>query len=352
MNKKLAEWKATVTSIASENKVKRSKKEKRTLPKAKGSVKGVRVLVWSMIVVICLTGVLGFARAQNALHKSKEAKAAVNEIKNNPNADQDAYSSPKLMNFGNEVVKAYVPISPKADDRTKQMAELEKYYAKDVPLPQLGDFQGHRDLKGFELFNITHEAHGSVLQYKVSYTNVASGEQPKDDEKKEEDKDAKPAPETKTDKEALLNIPAKSVKNGFVVIESPYFSAVPTLIGKKVEAVSSSYTDDTLVQTTKSEPIQKWLTESFFPKYASETKAEMMYMMEKPEALNGVQEFQEIKSIKVYPGKKKNQYVAKVVAAFKEKELEVSQDSTFTITLKDSDNKYFVEKLTHTLGGK
>lgn len=362
MNKKLADWKASVISIAEANKVKRSKKEKRTLPAAKSNVKRVRFIVWAVIVCVCLTGVLGFARAQNALHKSKQALALVNDKKNNPNQDQSAYNSPKLAKFGDMVVKAYVPISANSDDRIKQMAELEKMYAKDVPVPELGDFTGHRDLKSFEVFNIVHEADKAVLQYKVSYTNVASGEQPKpeeqkpdeqkEDEKKEDEKKPEAAPETKTDKEALLNIPVKSVKNGFIVIENPYFSNVPKLVGKKVEAVSNPYSNDKMIDVNKSDQIQKWLAESFFPKYASEDETEMMYMMEEPQSLNGVQDFQEIDSIKVYPAKKKNEYVVKTVATFKEKELDIRQAEAFTIVLRDSDNKFFVEKLSHTLGGK
>lgn len=352
MNKKLAELKVLGSSIIAENKVKKSKKVKRTLPKAKTNVKAARFLVWAIIVCVCLIGVLGFLRAQNALGKSKYAVAEINKQKNNPNANQSAYDSQKLILFGNDVVKAYIPISANPDDRTKQMAELGKFYAENVSVPEIGDIKGHRDLKSFEVFNINHEENKAILQYKVSYTNVSSGDQPKDDEKKEDDKEAKPAPETKTDKEALLNIPVKAVKNGFIVIENPYFSAIPQLTGKKVEAIESPYSDDKLAPMNKSDQIQKWLTESFFPKYASETKAEMMYLMEQPQALNGLRDFEQVQSIKVYPGKKKNLYVVKAVVTFKEKELDVRQNETFTITLKDSDNKYFVEKLTHTLGGK
>lgn len=357
MNKKLADWKASVISIASENKVKRSKKEKRTLPAAKANAKGARFIVWGVIVCICLTGSLGFLRAQNALNKSKQAQAAVSELKKNPNQDQSIYNSPKLAKFGDQVVKAYVPISANTDDRTKQLAELEKMYAKDVPVPELGDFTGHRDLRAFELFNVVHEAEKAVLQYKVSYTNVATGEQPKpdeqkDDENKEDEKKPEAAPETKTDKEALLNVPVKAVKNGFIVIENPYFSHVPNLVGKKVEAVSNPYSNDKMIDVNKSDQIQKWLAENFFPKYASEDETEMMYMMEEPQSLHGVQDFLEIDSIKVYPAKKKNEYVVKTVATFKEKELDIQQAEAFTIILRDSDNKFFVEKLSHTLGGK
>lgn len=360
MKNKLADnVKATFRSITDENKIKRSKKMNRSLPQAKKNVKRIRFVVWAIIGCVCLTGILGFARAQNALYKSKTALAIVKDEKANPNKGQSDYSSPKLTRFGNEVVKAYVPISQNGDDRTKQMAELEKYYAEDVPVPEFGDFQGRRDLRGFELFNIINEADKAVLQYQVSYTNVAMGEQPKEDEnteenKDEENKDEKPAPaaEQKTDKDALLNIPVRAVKNGYIVIENPYFSAIPNLTGKRVAAVANPYSDDKMIDINKSDKIQKWLNESFFPKYANETKAEMMYMMDQPQALNGLQEFQGIESIKVYPSKKKNEYIAKVEANFKEKELDIRQKETFTIVLQDSDNKFFVEKLTHTLGGK
>ncbi|MGV7002507.1 conjugal transfer protein [Priestia megaterium] len=357
MNKKLADWKASVVSIAAENKIKRSKKEKRTLPAAKSNVKRVRFVVWAVIVCICLTGVLGFARAQNALYHSKKAEAKVEKMQKNPNQDQSIYNSPKLAKFGDMVVKAYVPISANTDDRAKQLAELEKMYAKDVPVPEFGDFTGHRDLRAFEMFNVVHEADKAVLQYKVSYTNVVTGEQPKpeepkEDEEKEEDKKPEAAPETKTDKEALLNVPVKAVKGGFIVIENPYFSNVPKLVGKKVEAVSNPYSNDKMIDVNKSDQIQKWLAENFFPKYASEDETEMMYMMEEPQSLQGVQDFLEIDSIKVYPAKKKNEYVVKTVATFKEKELDIQQAEAFTIVLRDSDNKFFVEKLSHTLGGK
>ncbi|MFE7083396.1 conjugal transfer protein [Priestia megaterium] len=342
--------------IKNENKVKRSKNEKRTLPQAKQVGRFARFIVWAVIVIICLTGTLGLLRAQNALNKSKQALAAVEDKHNNNYIDRSVYSSPKLTIFGEDVVKAYVPISANADDREKQATELAKYYANGVSTPLVGDFKGRRDLNDYELFNVVQEQNRALMQYKISYTNVVNEEKEREVEKQKGDKKEKVKEkyneDKATDKQALLNIPVKAVGNSFVVVESPYFSAVPSLKGQKAKAISNPYNDDQLVKTDRSDSVQKWLTDEFFPKYASETKADMSYMMEKPETLNGLQEFEGIDSVKVYPGKKKNEYTAKVIATFSEKEIDVKQDIGFTMTLRESDDKYFLETMKHTLGGK
>jgi Conjugative transposon protein TcpC len=343
-------------TIKDENKIKRSKTEKRTLPQAKQAGRFARFIVWAVIVIICLTGTLGLLRAQNALNKSKQALAAVNDGGQNASQNQSVYDSPKLNLFGQNVVEAYVPISDNADDREKQATKLAKYYAKGVSVPLVGDFKGKRELRDYKMYNVSQEQNRAVIQYQVSYTNVVSEEKEWEVEKQKGDKKEKVKEkyneDKATDKQALLNIPVKAVGNSFVVIESPYFSQIPSLKGEKAQAISNPYNDDDMVKTNRSESVQKWLTDEFFPKYASETKADMSYMMEKPETLNGLQEFAGIESVKVYPGKKKDEYIAKVIATFSEKEIDVKQDIGFTMTLRESDNKYFVENMKHTLGGK
>lgn len=353
----LGKVKSFFKMIKDENKIKRSKNEKRTLPQAKQAGRFARFIVWAVIVCICLTGTLGLLRAQNALNKSKQALAAVKGETENVNQNQSVYDSPKLDIFGQKVLAAYMNISANADDREKQKVELEKYYASGVSVPSVGDFKGHRDLKDSKLFNVAVNENGAVIQYLVTYTNVLSEEKEREVEKKDGDKTEKVKEKYMEDKEtkektALVNIPVVASNGSFTVVESLYFSHVPKLEGGKVNAVSNPYNDDDMVKTNRSESVQKWLNDEFFPKYASNNISDMSYIMEKPETLNGLQEFSGIQSVKVYPGKKKNEYIAKVIATFSEKEIDVKQEIGFTMTLRESDNKYFVENIKHTLGGK
>lgn len=339
------------------DKVKKQKKEERKLPKGKSDGKGARFLVWAIIVVILLIGPVAFLRANNALSKAKDSESVLAKVQDGIGEHkQDAYTSPMLEIFTNDVVDAYINIPRDEEKRKASEEKLVSFYAEGVNPPQVGDLNGFRELTSKELYDIAYEDDRAILQYKVDYRNVVIEE--KEVEKKEKDGDKektvkeKVEEEKPTDKTALLNVPVTAAEDGgYAVIEAPYFTSVPSVKAEGVETTTNPLEDEKEVDAGKKTEITTWLEETFFPDYAANSPEDMTYIMDDPEALNGAQDFQGLQEPSVYPGKNENTYVVKTHALFKEKEVPITNAEPFTITIEEDEGKFFIQKLTKSIGG-
>ena len=87
-------------------------------------------------------------------------------------------------------------------------------------------------------------------------------------------------------------------------------------------------------------------TEEFLSKYAKGTASDMEYMMNAPEGLEGTAEFDSLTG-KVFERKKG--YVVKATVTFKNPKINYSWQEDMTLEIVKKSDKYFVERLTHTL---
>lgn len=339
------------------DKVKKKKKEERKLPKGKKDGKGARFIVWAIIVIILLIGPVAFLRANNALTTAKGSEDVLAKVQDGMGErQQDAYTSPMLEIFTNDVVDAYINIPRDGEERKASQEQLLSFYAEGVDAPQVGDLNGFRELTSKKLYDIAYEDDRAVLQYKVDYRNVVIEE--KEVEKKEKDGDKektvkeKVEEEKPTDKTALLNVPVTAAEDGgYAVIESPYFTSVPSVKAEGVESTTNPLEDEKEVDAGTKTEVTTWLEETFFPDYATSAPEDMTYIMDEPEALNGAQDFQGLQEPAVYPGKNENTYVVKTHALFKEKEVPITNAEPFTITVEEQEGKFFIQKLSKSIGG-
>lgn len=322
--------------VFKDKKVKKEKAEPRELPKGKKSNgRGARIFVWSIVAIVCITGILGFIRSTNALNKLDRANAQIAENKQNniSLSNQEAYEKKEFQIYAGDVASHYMNIPKGDEERESYMDHLKDYVVSKEFLPDI-DFDGYRDLKNKSYYGKEQQEDHVVAQYKVSYETV--------NKDKEETKEH----------EAMLNIPIRADDHGeYVVVESMYFSPIPDLKGDHQKPVSDPYEEDheEEIDVNKRNDLQHWV-EDFFESYASETEEDMAYMMDTPEALDGLQEFQGIRDFHVY--QEDDRYIAKVKVTYREPGADIKHEESYTMKLKTMNDKYYVEDLDQTLGGK
>lgn len=313
-------------------KIKRVKQESRKLPKGKKpNGKGVRIFVWVILLLIAVAGPLGFVRANNALSKSKAASDQVQENNKDSLDNQEVYESPKFTIYADQFIQDYINI-PKGDDQRKgYMEKLETYFAHEDSLPVIG-FEGHRELKDKQYYGKKRESDHVVAQYKIIYETL----------KKDED--------DPNEHEMMINIPIRYDK-GFAVVEPVSFEDVQQLKSDNQKEVMNPYEEGNEDEVSHNEraDLEDWI-EEFFMDYASESKEDMAYMMDKPKALNGLLEFQKISDLHVY--KADDRFVAKVNVAYQEPGADITHQEPYTLKIKRMNGHYYVEKMEQTLGGK
>lgn len=335
-----------------EHKPHRRPRESRKLPLVK-KTSFWKVVIWSVIVVVSTSGMLALVRAQNALGKSKQAVKAVEQLQGDTNAPkQDAYTSPKIEIYANTFIDMYMNV-PK-ENREKRQEELSKYYAKGLKVDELKNFTGYRKLKSKVLYDVQYNKDHAVLQYKIFYENVTIE---KVEEPQPQTDPAQPPPppktvekEKKTDHVAILNVPIAAKDGKYAVVENLYMTSAEHLQSKQIDTVKNPMDEKKQAPLADKEKIESWLKE-FFVKYADSKVEDMTYMMKEPQALNGTKAFVSVQDVKVYKTNKKDTWTVKTTVILKEREIDLENKEVYTMKVKQKEGKYFIEKMTHTLGG-
>ncbi|MDQ0862372.1 conjugal transfer protein [Bacillus sp. V2I10] len=342
------------TGFLKGNMPKKQKKESRTLPKQR-NMKGIRFMIWFVIGIICVSAVLGFLRANNALNKVAATQSTIEDVKKSFSIqDYDAYKSPKMTLFGEQVVDSFITIPNDEAERKQRMETLNTYLASGLEAESFEGVKGYRKLENKHLFDIQYGKDSATLQYKVTYTNISITEKEVEKEVKEGDKKKKVKQkvqeETEQVKTALLNIPVQAKNGQYAVIENLYFTAVPNVEGEGFTAISNKLPNENKVTDKQKQEVESWLNE-FFTKYAAAPKEEMEYIMNNPQSLDGLKEFVKISELGVYQTKNEDSFTVKAIVTFKEKEIDITNEEHFTITVKKDSGKYYVQEMKNTLGG-
>ncbi|MED4801923.1 conjugal transfer protein [Bacillus atrophaeus] len=338
-------WRSAIQKL---KRVKRPEKASRKVPRDR--TKMVAVTLWSSLSALLLFSLLSVLLSVNT-------RSAVNDIKNNSNKPFDEaeqkISVTAAENFLAGFIAEYVNVKNDDDSIDKRKKNLESYMVKhtesdfdDEDRFELDGLKGDRQLNEYSLYNVKEGDKESLFQFKVSYTNLFPVEKEvektvKDGKKKKKVKE-KVIENEKAEKQMLLNIPVVNKGDAFAVSAVPYFTEIYELKG----SVSASEKEETRDEYAgdKKEAIESFLT-SFFEKYASEKEEEMVYMMKKPEALQGSLAFGEVKSAKIFGTKKGFEVICAV--RFKEKENEIPVNESFTLELTENSGQFYVNELKH-----
>ncbi|MGD1370125.1 conjugal transfer protein, partial [Enterococcus faecium] len=151
-------------------------------------------------------------------------------------------------------------------------------------------FSAQRSLKEATLVSLKNVDGVSVASYQVNYEI----ETPVTKKIEEKHKDSK-GKETTTTKEVtdtkkveatqVLNIPFSTKNHAFCVVAYPYFTE-PVTTKAKVKSITYDMEKLKAVDDETDKDAQKFVSE-FLTKYCESSSADMAYMMDSPEGLNG-----------------------------------------------------------------
>lgn len=332
-----------------EGTIRREKKEKRTLPKARTHGKKIRFFVWICIFLIAVSGILAYIKASKVEMLARDIKDNVNQIQSQDGdtvgINKDSHT--KIL-FVEDFLKHYMNIPQSSEERNGYSEKVLTYYAEGLQPEDVSGVEGYRALKNLEYFDTTQEAKFSVVKYKVTYSNIVVVE--KERKKKKKGKEATEKYEEKQEKgmTVIMNVPVQEKDGKYSVVEHVYASAIPKLTSDSIAANANSMEGMEELIGEDREGIEGFIQE-FFHKYAEAPVEDLTYVMKIPEGLNGLKELVELNEIKIY--QYKEQIIVKAVPMFQDKGTDWMAKENFTLVLIKQETNYFVESLTHSIGG-
>ncbi|MDW7614291.1 conjugal transfer protein [Peribacillus simplex] len=328
--------------------VKKSEKAKKIVPKDRSKM--VAVTLWTVLSSLLIFSLL-------AVLLSVNTRSVVNDVRRDfskPKEDEQKQMSVTAAdNFLSGFIREYVNAKNDMDSIEQRKKTLESYMVTNVNASfederryDLTGLKGNRILNEYNLYNVKKERGYSLFQYKVKYTNQFPVEKEvektvKDGEKEKKVKE-KVIEMNEAEKQILLNIPVTNKGDAFAVTAVPYFSVIYDLKGK----IASSNKEKTREEYSgsKKDFIEKFL-HSFFEKYASQKKEDLVYMMKKPESLQDSLSFGNVENVKIFETKKGFEVSCDV--EFKEKENQIPVKEKFTLELTENSGQFYVYDFKH-----
>ncbi|MGE6626834.1 conjugal transfer protein [Bacillus pumilus] len=303
--------------------VKKPEKKPKSIQKDRSKM--IAIFIWSMIGTLVFFAFL-------AVLLSVSNRSALNDLARQQEQNSKQKEEVSIVageRFLSGFIEQYINVKNDRAAAEQRQNTLMKYLVKDDETDQETWFdtsgaQGDRVLNDFVLYNVKKGDGDSLFQYKVNYQNVVKIK------KKEH----------KIDKQALLNIPVKHKGDEFAVSGTPYLSEIYDLKGN----ISGSLEEREEYDGDQSAAIKEFLN-TFFRKYAEESKDDMSYVMKTPETLNGHLVFGDVENIRIY--KKGDGFEVSSIAIFKEKETNLPVKERFTLSVVKNNGQYYVDQLKH-----
>lgn len=303
--------------------VKKPEKKPKSIPKDRSKM--IAVGVWSLLGTLVFFAFL-------AVLLSISNRSALNDLARQQEQNSKQKEEVSIVageRFLSGFVTEYINVKNERAAAEQRQNTLMKYLVIDDETDQETWFdtsgaQGDRVLNDYVLYNVKKGDGDSLFQYKVNYANVVKIK------KKEH----------KVDKSALLNITVKHKGDEFAVSGTPYLSEIYDL---KADIPSSSEEREEY-DGDQSASIKEFLN-TFFRKYAEESKDDMSYIMKKPETLNGHLVFGDVENIRIY--KDGDGFEVSSVAVFREKETNLPVKERFTLFVVKNSGQYYVNQLKH-----
>lgn len=310
------------------------KKEKTTsekIPKVrKIQTKAMRRLFWLGILFLSVSGVFAFLQTQGLRVKVSSLNKEVVTIqqKSKEEASHSVMLTPEIESFMNRFVALYMAVSDDSEtQKLRQETLMNDYFAQGIKEDN-SFFSGKRTLKAAAFISLKKVVGVSTASYKVTYIIETKGE---DDQEKE------------VTVSQQLNIPFQTSKAGSRVISYPYFSALKEN-KEKAKILDYDPNDFDSVDGHIRREVMTYI-EEFLEKYAKSSSADMRYMMDDPEGLQGSASVEEVTG-QVFKGK--DCFVVKAAVKFKDKGTELIWQENMSFEVVKKSGKYYVQKLNHT----
>ena len=310
---------------------KKAKTTSEKIPKVRRiQTKAMRRFFWAGIFFLSISGVLAFLQTQGLRVKVSSLNKEVTTIqqKSKEEASSSVVLTPEIESFMNRFVALYMAVSDDSEtQKLRQETLMNDYFAQGIKEGN-SIFSGKRTLKAAAFISLKKVSGVSTASYKVTYIIETKGG---DDQAKE------------VKVSQLLNIPFKTSKAGSRVISYPYFSALKENKGK-AKILDYDPNDFDSVDGHIRREVMIYI-EEFLEKYAKSPSADMRYMMDDPEGLQGSASVDEVTG-QVF--KEKDHFVVKAAVKFKDKGTELIWQENMSFEVVKKSSKYYVQKLNHT----
>lgn len=319
-------------SVIKKNKLLKGKtKQKSTIPSGKRTIaKRTRYAVWGMIVVLGLSGVFAFIKANNVSASNAQLFEQVNAMtKKLETLTAVSVDERKTDAYFAEFIPLFMNLDAEDYDTRVEREQALGYYFESTSDYTLGN-DTNRQLEDFRLYELNQVDEGFVARYFVRYTTseLEGG--------------------NRQTFEHLLNIPFVEENGVFAITGFPYLGLVPENRGL-VAATESALSERNQVSFAEVEGLEEFL-EQFFNNYASSSVEDIAYMMQEPISLNG--QFEYVRSEnKVYEFEDQEELVVQSVIELRLNNTGLTHKEHMTLTISNDGDRFFVEELTHTLGG-
>ncbi|MEK4684802.1 conjugal transfer protein [Bacillus sp. FSL M8-0256] len=304
--------------------IKKPEKKPKSIPKDRSKM--IAVGVWSLL------GTLVFFAFISVL-LSINTRSVVNDIERNQERNSKQKEEVSIVageRFLSGFVAEYINVKNENEAIENRHKKLMTYLAKESDeleqetLFDISGAQGDRVLNNYTLYNVKQEKEETLFQYEIEYSNIVKVK------KKEHE----------IKKQALLNIPVKNKGDQFAVSGTPYISEIYDLKG----SIEINKEDREEYDGDQTAAIKEFVN-TFFRKYAEESKDDMSYVMKTPETLNGHLVFGDVENVRIY--KIGDGFEISTVVVFKEKETSVPIKERFTLFVTKNTGQYYVNKLKH-----
>lgn len=310
------------------------KKEKTTsekIPKVRRiQTKAMRRLFWLGILFLSVSGVFAFLQTQGLRIKVSSLNKEVVTIqkKSKEEASNSVVLTPEIESFMNRFVTLYMAVSDDSEtQKLRQETLMNDYFAQGIK-EENSVFSGKRTLKAAAFISLKKVAGVSTASYKVTYIIETKGE---DDQSNE------------VTVSQLLNIPFQTSKAGSRVISYPYFTALKEN-KEKAKILDFDPNNFESVDGHIRREVMRYI-EEFLEKYAKSSSADMRYMMDDPEGLQGSASVDQVTG-QVF--KEKDYFVVKAAVKFRDKGTELIWQENISFEVVKKSGKYYVQKLNHT----
>lgn len=317
--------------VLKKKKPKKQEKQRNTLPK-NTKKKLIGRALWTVIALTFLLALFFIIQSGVANVKQRRLadelalmKEELAQLQNTNNVTDN------LDVFGRYFVETYYKT---ANIEEKEYTErLQPYFASGIDLPNVKNLTGDKTLTSIQLWEKKASTDTVSMEYLVSYTYKERGE---DDN-------------AGTGKE-IIHFEVGENDQRYSVVSYPYKQMLGEMTASGLEKTVSSYTSKEQTSSTNKEAIETWLQDTFFPRYYQSTDLDdVKYMMNDPVLLGNIQQVKSIWDIQVYD--KDGDFLVKVTVQVSDNKTNAVSLQDYTLELsKESDQKYFVEHMTHTLG--
>lgn len=332
--------------------LKRKKLPKQTKisDKKEVSPKVARTLFLTAVGLMIATVPLAFLMSKNANVNSKQNEQRLIEIqKSLSKTSKETLNETLAQRYLSDFVSVYMNKSTDDNAMLKRENELSTYYVNKIPKEETSVKQ---ELVSSSFFTFVDKGENKLAQYQVTYKVFYPVAKEREVTRKVGKKTVveKQKYEEQEQKEVtvLLNIPFIQKGNQFKVVSLPYYSTVPSLRAGAMEGRTVNDKNSFDRVDEKEEKMLADFLKQFYDLYCSDDKKQMSYMMNSAEVLG--KEYNVVSSEPTFY-KDNDKFIIVDTPLVQEEHSGNSHKEYFVLKVIRQDGKFYIEKLSHDLGG-